>query len=231
MKTIEARGLVVALFDQIKIGESLINAEDSSSTMRNTGIQLLRAAAAEAISCYRSTSALISGVPGLLSSPSLHVEARLQEIVAWILADYALNASQTASSAHSVPSDAIPAFSASLGVAVDLCKHFPAANKPFLTSAEACQRVLSSIARGEYAFSLPTIDYSGARKLEKQFRGYSRCVGAGVLVCSSGHPFFEAVFAGGCPACGKRVQLDDEAFRAAGEFLFEDKFLAAMKRL
>ncbi len=234
LHTIQTRGLIVALSDQVQVAEYLVGAQDSSSILRKTGTQLLRGAAAEAISCYQSQANLLVAAPGLQSSPSLHVEARLQEVLAWILAESALNAARMTSPTHMSSSDALCRFSASLDVAVDVSKHFPATNKPFLASVDAFRRVLSSIARGEYASSLPAIDYSGVRKIEKQYRGYSRAVGSGVAVCSIGHPFFEAVFGvgkGGCPVCGVRVQLDDEAFRAAGAFLFEDKFLAAMKRL
>ena len=231
LQTIETRGLVVAMSDQVRIAEHLIDADDSSFTMRNTGIQLLRGAAAEAISCYSSQSSLLAAAAsGLQTSPSLHVEVRLQQVLAWVLAEYALSASQTISPHHMSSSDALRRFPASLDVAIDVSKHFPATNKPFLASAVALQGVLSSISRGE-AFSLPSIDYSGVRKVEKQYRGYSRAVGSGLAVCRVGHPYFEAVFGEGkCPVCGTRVLLDDEEFRAASEHLFEDKFLAAMKR-
>ena len=233
LQTIQTRGLVVALSDQVRVAGHLVDADDPTSMLRITGIELLRGAAAEAISCYRSLSSLIAAAPALPTSPSLHVEARLQEILAWIVAERALNTAQMSSAAHTSSADTLRRFSASLNVAIDVSKHFPATHKPFLASAAVLQGVLSSISRGE-AFSLPSsIDTSGVRKVEKQYRGYSRAVGSGLAVCRVGHPFFEAVFgseAKGCPVCGVRVQLDDEAFRAAGEHLFENKFLAAMKR-
>ena len=74
------------------------------------------------------------------------------------------------------------------------------------------------------------ITYSGNRKIEKQLQATSRVRGAVSVCFAGGHPFFEE--GKGCLLCGGvRQELNDEVFREAGEHLYEESFLAAMRAL
>jgi hypothetical protein len=230
-QTVQTRGLIAALSDQVRVGEYLLNVDDPSSTARNAGIQLLNAAAYEAICCYSAKSRYLAATTTLVASPSLHVEAVLQEIATWIIAEYTLNLTGSTYVGHASSSIVLPGFFAALDLAIDISKQFPATNKGFLETAVRFQQVLTSIQGGAHPSSLPSIDCAGARRQEKQYRGYAKALGSGLTICDIGHPYFKAVFGAGCPVCGRRVQPDDEMFREAGEHLFEDKFLAAMRRL
>jgi hypothetical protein len=220
LQTIQSRCLVVALTDQVRVAECF------SSTAQATRVQLLRAAAAEAIVAYHVKEKLVRTSTTLQSSPLLQCEAHLQAVSFWLLAEYALNAAESTSEAHEPSSSALSSLESSLDMVVSLAGCF-SSTKPFMETASRLRQAFDDISLGLLSFALPRIDCSSVRAVEKGFRG----VAAGSLVlCPVGHPFPEKVFGDGCPVCGKVVRSREDEFRLAGKKLFEEQFLMVLRR-
>ncbi|ERF69407.1 hypothetical protein EPUS_05952 [Endocarpon pusillum Z07020] len=224
--------------DCLRVSSYLVGLEDPSLEVQRMG-ELLRIRASK--ECWKGIAECNTAVEKAITAktPAIEVELRLQQVQLSHLLDIALALGRGSAQLDTLlPTMTPEPASESVQKTVHICRRFPDtagkfgglvskfvkfASEQRYDKDDTLQRCTSQLA------SLPQSCTYETRKTELT---WGECVGGSVAVCElGGHPYSSEM--SGCPECRriKEVERVEEEARKAGECLFEERFLQAMKGL
>ncbi|ETN38001.1 uncharacterized protein HMPREF1541_07624 [Cyphellophora europaea CBS 101466] len=235
-------GVIILRLSSVMVGDNIAMAQYLSTLpdpalMTQRMSEVLLQATVNGAEASRKQCIKLLEDEALKKVPALACELQLRQIQLWLLVDCGLEAmpSETLLAENiNAPIDHkledIPDMLDILDAVLDSSKRYPQTCSSFSSATTNFKHLLGNIIEGQSVGTVPGIDITSARKVERRFREY---VGAKrITVCAENHPYFEDVFGkNGCPDCGKKVELDEEVFRHSGKFLFENDFLAAIETM
>lgn len=230
-EVLEYRVISVRMADDLRVASKLVELPDPSFGVQRQGLKMLEFVRKESLACAERCQSTLTCTPRnkrlVESSPSIEIEIRLQQLQFKLYARAAKDRRGDDRNPEVVDVfESQKQMKDQLAVVIKICESAPGAHDQFLQTTREFRDAIDS---PTHRITIPKIQNQEARQIEKQ---WGQHVPGYLAICGHGHIFSKKTCPQGCGECGmKPFQLNDEVYRESSKYLFEDKFLSAMRKM